>query len=450
MARDTRACRQTLAYPCLVDAWLSRAASGGRVVALAILGACVEDLRFSADADRSTPALPTARSATAMPAEPPQPDAGPRDAPACDVDLALLLPPVAPTKSCDRPSSALFRHALCSCSDLKSPLPLTTDAFDSRLAPYAPGTRGGGVATNGRLASASALDIGGSVIASGRGPAQVFAGASSRVSDYMRLNAELSINTAELSVGRDLWVNGRILSLNGALHVGRQISQPNANDNVGEIAAGQGLRAEPVQVEPPCVCGDNSPLDFGRLAELFAAHSDNTEHDLPPAAQLTWRCGHFMFTGGTIAATRWDVADHVAVFIEGDLDLAAPLEIELAARAELDVFVHGSLRFASTAELSSTRPGAVRFYVSAADPILLPLGARLNCSLYAPNAQLRLRDQSELHGAFLVSELVTATALTVHYDAAAAASDGCSSSCEADSDCRPPWICEASQCVATH
>lgn len=411
-----------------------RAAHGCSVAALAFIAACVEDLRFFVDAGHSTP------DATARPAD----GAAPQDTPSCNVDLSALLPPTAATRE------KLFRYALCSCADIKLPLPLTTDAFDSRVGPYAPGTRGGSVGTNRRLSAASTVDIGGSIVASGHGSAAVFVGASSRVSDYVRLNTELSINSAELRIERDLWVNGRILSVNGALHVGGQISQPDAADNLGDIAAAEGLHVEPVRVDQACACDG---LDFTHVTEHFAAHSDNAAQHLQPdalaaAPQLAWPCGQFTFTGGSIAATRWSVSDRTALFIEGDLDLGAPLEISLGAQAGLDIFVHGSLHLKEAAALSTTRPGQLRVYVSGTDPILLPYGARFDCSLYAPNAELRVRDQSELSGAFLVSELVTSTALAIHYDASAA--NGFSTSCTADGDCTPPWICEAGECVATH
>jgi hypothetical protein len=405
-----------------------------RVCALLWLPACTEDIHFPIAAVGSETPVANVDARAAR----------------CDVELAAtdgFTPPMAAASSC---ANTLFDYALCTCGDLKLPMPLETDAYDSRLGSYAPGKLGASVGTNARLTSASGLDIGGSLIVAGSSESVVFVGAPSRVADNLQLNADLSLSAAQLTVDRDLRVNGRILTLGGAVHVAGQIYQPSTADNAGEIEASAGLRTEPVTVAPPCACANTDPIDYALMAERLAANSDNAAHNLPLDAlhvsrELTLPCGRYFFAGGTAATQRWATDSRAVVFIDGDLELTAPLQVELGAHGELDVFVHGSLILGAMAEVVATRPAALRFYVSGAEPILVPTSAPLSCSLYAPNAPLRTQDQQTLMGAFVVSELIAPVALTVHYDAAA--QSACASSCAADGDCGAPRVCEADSCI---
>lgn len=355
-------------------------------------------------------------------------------------------------------ASALFRHALCTCNDLTVQAPLKSDAFDSSVAPYAPGQAGGGLGTNGRLTVTTALELLGSLTVADS-EATVLTAGPVHITDNVKVNADLIINTADVMLGRDLLVNGRIVAALSTLRVGRAIQQPSDRSNTGDIVAADGFERRTPSISEPCACDSPSWIDFNQLAASFAAQSDNMRAGVRTGAfrsalPLDLGCGRYVAEAGRFGPTRWTISGAVSVFIDGDLELTGRLEVQIAEQSSLDVYVRGALVLGPLAEVLSARPGALRVFVQGASDLQLADGARFECSLFAPTSQLSLAGEPALQGALVLGNFTSTAAVSLHYDAAVLRPQGAPAceehACTADNDCADPALCIDSKCALVH
>jgi hypothetical protein len=417
------------------------------LITVLTLTACTRDLRVGRIVERDVPI--DVADAPDAPDAPDTPDA-----------------PDACTRPC-RPArdAALFHHAVCVSSGWPGLTRLHTDAFDSRVAPYAAATalRAGSAATNGDL-SGGDIDVGGALTVAGTATVGDLL-ARGRVRVLGNLDAQ-RVTTGALSVGGGVRVRGD-LTVSGAF-----TSPFGADVTVGGMRSARSeVRAS---VTFPHACEREAVFDFtGRASEL-RQRNDNAARglrdDLLAAAARPERvvlpCGRYWFRGVSAgAALVFAVTGHVEVLLDDDVT-PADLRVELAPGADVDVIVAGSFRPTGAVRFGdATAPARARLYVLGGPTATLATGfAGL---LHAPS--LTVRVSGPVYGALRVNAVLGAE-VDVHYDVAALDTTGtcrvgaCTScldcpaaqcggaacgACADDDDCCAGLRCESGRCVPT-
>ncbi|MET0387579.1 MAG: polymer-forming cytoskeletal protein [Polyangiales bacterium] len=405
---------------------------------------CTEDLRYYAaghdagGAERPSTPPPAADAALSSPTPPP---------PRCELSVetrdGLML---TGGDACTQPRTRAFAYALCSCEDLSLFERVATDAFDSSHGAYAPGQVGGSVATNGQLIVGGGMDVQGELVAASAEQASWLSSGPVRVAGRAVFNTGLLVDQPTVvSFERDLLVNGDIAVTQPPVQVKRRLVHPETAKVLGEVVAAS-VELAPLEVGSPCACDAASVVDFVQLAQRFRAQNDNVTHAVDPTAlqsgDLTLPCGRFLLEGGSLAGSRWTVQAHAVVFIDGDLTLEGPLDVDVGESGELDVFVGGVLTLGAGARLASARPGALRVYVGGASELRPPDGPWLKAHLYAPTSRLLALTPQELFGSLLVQTYRALAPTSVHYDVAVLGHEP-SSRCP-DAPCAAPDSCEDS------
>jgi hypothetical protein len=324
----------------------------------------------------------------------------------------------------------LFRHAVCGCGGLAFGGRVTTDGFDSRIAPYAPGGLGGDVASNVGVDGNQEMDIGGGLEAGGDG---IEAGPVLRVAGDLISGGPLGRSSSAIEVGGSARVAGDVdvqsLAVGGTL-----TTRPGAVV-VGEVSAAAEESAE-ISVPPPCRCED--ALDVAAVIDEHELLNHDAELGLEPDAlegiegdlTLELPCGRFYLgevRGDGAGTVTVRATGRTALFVGGNLTLGQDLVVEVAPGAELDLFVAGNIQVSGRVTLGDpTRPRALRLYVASGGSIALPSGSTLAGNLHAPRADIASSASLEVYGALVANRVNSADAVTVHHDRAVAdASDAC-------------------------
>ena len=312
-----------------------------------------------------------------------------------------------------------FRHALCTCEDYVTSTRLTTDSFDSALGPYTPGGAAGPVGIDGAIQTNDVLTIGGDLTV-GLGAAL---GAAADVAGAAAIGGDLGAGV-DVTVGGDARVAGSIDL--ATLDVGGTLTVPEGETIAGAVTAGATVRA-PVTVEPPCAC---APEDLVDIADFVLAHRTDNENaalglavdrltDYAGDVTLELPCGRYY-----LGAVRGDGAltiratGRVAILVDGDLTMTAPLRLELAGDdAELDLLIGGLLSSTTTVTAGdAAHPARTRIYVGGAGTIDLAGDSQLAANLYAPRAAIALSGGAVIHGSLFVRRLVQSAPVEIHYD----------------------------------
>lgn len=351
-------------------------------------------------------------------------------------------PPIAVGDGADECSGRVaersFRFAVCSCESIVASAEVFTDSFDSRRGAYSPpGGAGGSVGTNTDINSTARWDIGGSLWSSG--PSGWSSSLPAVVGGELRLAGRLAVDTAE--VGGDAYVGGGVEA--NALRVDGTLTVPAGQDlNVGMPNIAATSRA-PVDVPPPCGCAPSDLVDIAGYVAFHANENDNATVRLSPdelgnvmsATELSLPCGrYYLDRVGTSAPLTIRAEGRVAVFVGGDLSVGDAFTVELAADAELDLFVAGNIVADDAPSLGDAlAPARVRLYVGGDGTIQLGGGGTFAGNLYAPRAELVTAGDTEVFGALFVRRIAASGPLTVHYDTGVL---------RAGEDCEPPPQCE--------
>lgn len=320
-------------------------------------------------------------------------------------------------------ASAVFQSAVCGCGALQFGFNLSTDGFDSRQGPYAPGGGGGDVGSNAGLAFPGVLDIGGTLTIAGGG-AEV--GTQLRVGGDLAVAGSLGRSSSMVSVGGAAQIGGDIFL--DQLDVAGALTQPPGATAERTINAGQRVVAE-VAIAPPCKCTAADGVDVAGLVARHSSENDDAAIDLRPGAYVDFSgdpvlevpCGLFYLdgirsiTGGTLTLRA---RGRSAVFVRNEI---APVKVEVAAGAEIDLFVEGALNLAAAEMGDPARPWALRIYKTGGGPVNVPVGFRLHGSLYAPDDDLAASAAFDVFGSLVVRNLIGGGDRKVHYDRAIAA-----------------------------
>jgi hypothetical protein len=339
----------------------------------------------------------------------------------------------------DRYAAKLFRRALCTCGDLiVATGGLTTDAFDSRTGPYATETAqniGSDVAINGSLGATAvfndAIAIGGDLTVAGAIGTVFVPGLT--VLPALQIRGDLSIGGPlsymnSVAVDGDVWLAGDLQGT-GPMRVGGDLRQaPRALRDVSMPIDVQGrdLR-EAVAFAPPCSCGRAEVLDVAAAVEQVRASNDNAvlgfdEHALDQvvaAQSLRLEPGWMFASALNVAGALTLIVDgKSALFIEGDVNVAGSLDLQIGPNGRLDLFVGGAFSFGGVqaSGFAFSRPAQLRIYVARDQPVTLGVPGFFAGNLYAPESDVNMTATSLVFGALFARALSTPLPLEIHYD----------------------------------
>ncbi|HET7506334.1 MAG TPA: hypothetical protein VFK02_35185 [Kofleriaceae bacterium] len=369
------------------------------VVALGLAGACTSrDIVASAGAE--APAYCRGPSPVILLAPPP----GPREA-VCTGSVAVRA----------------FPRALCMCEDYAASTTLDTDSFDSAAGPYIPGGSSGDVGIDGQLRASAVVTAGGDLTVSGAGGAALLADV--HVARDLVVGGPLGAGVT-VTAGGDAHIAGDV-DLAG-LTVAGTLTVPDGASLAGTITAGSTLRA-PVQIAPPCNCGAPDLVDVAGLVAAHATDNQDAAIGLTPdrltgfhaPASLDLPCGvYYLGPVSGDAELTLRITGRVALLIDGDIALTAPLTIELSTDdAELDLLVAGIVSIDHALTIGRVdHPARTRVYLGGSGQIQLSGDSRLAANLYAPHAAVALSADATVHGSLFVRHLDQSAPLTIHYD----------------------------------
>jgi hypothetical protein len=313
-----------------------------------------------------------------------------------------------------------FVRALCTCEGYVTSTRLTTDSFDSAAAPYAPGGTSGAVGVDGAMASSDVVTVGGALDVAG---ASLGALAAVGVAGDLRVGGNLGTGVA-VTAGGDAAIAGNIDL--ASLIVAGTLTVPTTSTLAGAITAGATVRA-PVTVDPPCACGAAELVDIDAFIASQRADNQNALIglardrllDYAGDAALDLPCGIYSLSAirGAGALTL-RITGRVALLVDGDVALHAPLTIDLATDdAELDFMIGGIL--SSDHAIVAGRPAhpsRTRLYIGGDGTISLSGDSAIAANIYAPRASVALSGTTELFGSLFVRRLEQAAPVTIHYD----------------------------------
>lgn len=355
----------------------------------------------------------------------------------------------------------VFRFAACACKSLDVSGSLSTDSFDSTSDAGPASGDFASIGSNGEISTSSMLSIAGSLWTGGPGPdggpAVTLSGgvsAGGTIANDVHSAADMQVGGKYL-VGGDLWANGNVVvEPGGSLAVLGTVYVP-AGDSTSDVQAT--VVNAPVPVTVPCSC--STPIDVGGVVAAFANGSDDSSVGLATDAPLTGTvslpCGLYYVPAIAGDAVNIQVTGRVALFVAGDIAVTQDLRIELAAGAEVDLFVAGNVSIMGGFEIGDAdSPARARIYVGGTTLALAANASPLAANIYAPNAVLELASHFEMWGSILAGRLQLSGDFALHYDTSVlqvAEASGCApaaGACQSCGDCGGATpACKAGTCA---
>jgi hypothetical protein len=422
----------------------------------------------------------------------------PEDAVAADADVAPDVtreqfcmgagPPVVvgdrvtmSTRCVGRLAEAVFRHAICTCTDLGLAGYLYTDSFDSG-GMGGSGERGGAVGVNGGLGLIGVMRIGDALTLAGTAPLRLVGAHTVRGDLSIQGNLEVA---GVLDAERNARIRGSLLAL-GPFNVRGDLTTAPGSLPLGVIRVDGSRRTAPVDVAPPCACRPEQIFDVAAAVNEARTRNDNTAVGLRTdvlsavvgEVRVELPCGRFYIDQvaglGSIALT---VNGRTALFVGGDFNLGGFLDVRLGPMGEVDIFILGSITGAGYLRMGRvSRPSKVRFYIAGDRGFTLAGAAGFQGNVYAPRAPVTIAGFNEMRGSLFAGRVATAGDLTIHYDrsvlragddcpdparpgctgcgagvcrATQACVNGACGMCRTDADCCAPTVCETrtGQCL---
>jgi hypothetical protein len=326
-------------------------------------------------------------------------------------------PPIAlePSTPCAGALAAsTFRYALCSCA----PLLLAGDLVTDRLAvgpPQMMRVPAAAVGTDDVLLADGFTQIAGALVAAG--PKGLTLANTAVVFGNLHSGGPLATMDL-LTVGGDAFAAGDVMGridIRGVLHTAPGVI-------VGPLVSASGFVEEPVMVAPPCGCA-TPRLDVPTLVAARSATNDDGAAGLAPdalagattPAAIDLPCGQF-FLKSIAAPSPLELRVHgrAALFVGGDVKLAAGLTVTLDPGAELDLLIAGDLAL-DAGTLGASVPALMRVWISGA-AVDVADGASLSAFVYAPAATLTAARNLTGSGGVFAQALSLPGDVSLHYD----------------------------------
>jgi len=316
-------------------------------------------------------------------------------------------------------ASTTFTWAVCSCTDLNFTGQILIDGFDSSKGPYKPGELGAGVGANARVRASSRADVYGQLWGASTATA-VEASSAATIHHDVRSGGTMTVG--DMAAKRDAYVASSItgkLVVTGTLHI-----SPGAAKGSGSWGVLDDKTR--VTVPPPCNCSSKIPV-----SAIVAAHktsNDNAAVGLPADVltktghpdRIDLPCGHYYLNGFKLTGSAAIVVHgRTAIYVDGDIDAGGSLAIQIDAKAELDLFVSGTIRASSNLRIGSTNaPASTRVYVGGTEPLVVSSGLLIAGNLWAGNARVVWESETDAFGAIFANDFESKSLLKVHYDRA--------------------------------
>ncbi len=324
-----------------------------------------------------------------------------------------------------------FQNAVCTCSDFATSITagsVTTDGFDSRLGPYAPGGLGAGLGTNGQVLNYGNMNVGGNLTIGGVSGYNGSSGTLS-VKQDLKCNGPFSYALTTGTVAGNAYVNGNASLLFAALNVfGNYYAPVPATTPPTSQISGSIVRG-PVSVAPPCPCGTTDVVPAAAIVAAHVTNNDNALIGLAPNAvatggRLDLPCGNYYLSsiGSTFANATIVTHGNTALYIGGDISATlGSMEIEPDPTSNLDVFVTGSISMlGGTLRFGNPNyPGQMRLYFGGSSILVFP-GATvyLAANVDGPAATFTSAiGDTTFYGSLYANTVnMIAGTLTVHHD----------------------------------
>lgn len=376
-----------------------------------------------------------------------------------------------------------FTSALCSCEDTNIAGYLRTRSFLSSQGADAPERRGGSVGVNRNYITAGYADVGGSFTVAG--PRDILFGGVLKAGGDLRFAPPFDV-AGYVEVGRDVYLGSNARAI-ARVEIGRDLHAPGGVGfrGIALVDVGGDTIVEPVEVPPPCACGEDEVLDVAAIVEDGRMNNDNAAIGLDPQAlnvvaglgvEITLPCGRYYVDQiGGLGSITLRIQGRTALFIGDDLWAGGLFRIELDPGAELDVFVRDNFVIAGAALFGDpARPAATRIYVGGTGDIALAGFNAFSGNVYAPRANIAIGGLGLVHGSLFGKNINAPGAVMVRYDESildagkeecaapppkpgtcnqcgdcgggTACVDGSCGACRSDADCCAPLVCNDGVC----
>lgn len=349
---------------------------------------------------------------------------------ACRVDDVVALQQLGPTQ-CDDDEPALivgdtpctsgrsqqFRHAVCTCEGSVLRGPLTTSITETGASPF-----GAAVAWNGRVDIAAPLQIAGDVI---QASAEVIVGTAPgalTIAGSLRSGGAID-GALDFDVAGDAFVAGSIrahdLVVAGELH-----TADNASIEISGVDDAPRRFSSAITIEPTCGCDADASLDIAAVVDAARDDNDNARIGLDVLSlqnaqatrTLALPCGRYYVESISGASDIQLLIDgQVALFVDGDIALEHSLTVTVMSGA-LDLIVAGNVTIAD-ALAAGDQTAPVRLYAGGSGTLDLSRNAEVGGLVYAPRAELLVRESLRTWGPIFVRRISSDGQLNVHYDA---------------------------------
>lgn len=331
-----------------------------------------------------------------------------------------------------------FQFALCVCDQLQIGSRLSVDAFDSRRGAYgSTSTAGvniledGHVGSNQGIMTAGKIDVLGSIYVASGG---FQAGSDNQASQNLHVVGDAVQASSRTTVGRNAFVDGDVL---GRFDIAGDLTVPPGATVAAATQVSGTVHRRTIPAAPVCRCDTDQLLDIPALTGWAATHNDN--HTSTTITSTTWAsgtgpselrlpCGRYYLTGIQHGGGLRIVAeDRTVLFVDGDLRVDGPMQIDLEPGAEVDLFIAGQLALGASIRFGDpSAPSAVRTYVGGTGIIDLQASAGFGGNLYAPRASIVFGASARVYGAVFGDDVSFSGAAEVHYDnALRSAGDPC-------------------------
>jgi cytoskeletal protein CcmA (bactofilin family) len=304
---------------------------------------------------------------------------------------------------------------------------LVTDVFDSSSGDLTPRSGDGSVGINDYLSVTSVLNlqVGGSLQVAGPKGISLASGDNLNIGQDLEVATNILGAQAVVDVKGDARVGGDVDL--GSLTVGGTLTLPSEHKFSGVVQAHSGVTRDPVSVGLPCGCDSKDFRDIASLVTTAAGRNDNATAPLErPLSDLntysgpiTMRvpCGRFYLNRLVRAgALTLLIEGRVELYVSGQVNLDGPVTVVVPPGAKFDLFVEGEL--VATGDLNlglANNSGRVRLFVWGKT---INLGGKslFAGSIYAPNATLVCRGQTEVFGSVFADRVDPSSRLIIHRD----------------------------------
>ncbi|CAN5186777.1 hypothetical protein BH09MYX1_BH09MYX1_35870 [soil metagenome] len=329
-----------------------------------------------------------------------------------DVSLCELKRTDPATLRCDAPNTGA-RVGFATCGDLIADNTLTVERREAPIS----------VAAGGAILTSSPVHVAGSMIAFGR-----IDGTNTQDVDGDLQAGTGWTTSAPVSVGGDAFVGigfdaKNSASIAGTLHV------PEGSD-VNRVSAGS-IVFGAVNVALPIDCA-SMPIVASIAASATTTRDPAAARAIPPLAlspvkaptDVTMGCGTYVLSSIDVQNTlAIHIVGRTVLVVQGDVHVSAPMTIDLADGASLDLVIVGKLEVDNTLRIgNASAPNATWMGVGSSIRVASPM--ELSGTLFAPQAAAAFDNTFDVDGAVVVASARIAAPLVVH-DGPALGHDGC-------------------------